>query len=515
MTGISTESSAERVVLCILDGYGWRTEESDNAVRLANTPVFDRYFENSPASFLRTDGQYVGLPSGQFGNSEVGHLNLGAGRVVMQDLPRIDAAIDDGLENRPSVQRFLKSCASGSGRVHVIGLMSPGGVHAHQRHMAAIVRLLEQSGLKVAIHLITDGRDTPPTASTQYLMDFEDDIADLDNAEIVSVCGRYYAMDRDNRWERIELAYRAIAEGIGEAAENARMAIVQCHEQAISDEFITPHVIQSYSGFADGDALLCINFRADRVRQILSAMVGPDFDGFIRCLTKWSAVAGMTSYSADLDKVMAAWVPTPSLHDLLGDVLAAAGRSQVRMAETEKYPHVTFFFNGGREEPAAGEERLLVPSPKVATYDLAPEMSARELTELLEGRLKTAPPDFLLINFANPDMVGHTGDLAAAIKAVETVDECLGRLIDAGVAQNAVILVTADHGNCELMRDPISGGPHTAHTTNPVPVMLINGPPGATLRKGSLADIAPTILDLMGLAQPATMTGRSLLGGNR
>lgn len=512
---MAEQGNTSKAILCILDGFGWREETADNAVAQAEKPNFDRYFSQSPASFLRTDARFVGLPDGQFGNSEVGHLNLGAGRVVMQDLPRIDQAIADGLAQRDAVTSFIQAAQHGSGRVHLIGLLSPGGVHAHQRHMAAIVRLLAEAGLEIAIHAILDGRDTPPMASLNYWQEFNAEIGDLTHASVATVSGRYYTMDRDQRWERTQLAYDTLVKAKGPSAQSVETVIKASHKGEIGDEFIKPHVIDGYTGARDGDAVLCVNFRADRVRQILSSMALADFDGFDRgSIIVWSACAGLTHYSAKLDQRFDAWVPTPPLKDLLGDVLARAGLRQLRMAETEKYPHVTFFFNGGREEPAIGEDRIMVQSPKVATYDLQPEMSAVELTDRCIERLESNPPDFLLINFANPDMVGHTGDLQAAVKAVETVDVCLGRLIDAALRINATMLVTADHGNCELMSDPTTGGPHTSHTTNPVPVMLIGGPADVALKEGGcLADVAPTILALMGVEPPPAMTGSSLLAG--
>ena len=499
--------------LVILDGWGLRRDENANAVALAHTPVFDRHFGHAPSCTLRTDGSRVGLPEGQFGNSEVGHLNLGAGRIVMQDLPRIDRAIADGsLAASPVLGRLVERARAGSGRVHVTGLMSPGGVHSHQRHMVAVARALVEQGLSVVLHLFLDGRDTPPESAAGYLRDFEREIDGLSSCRIGTIGGRYYAMDRDRRWERTEKAFRAMVAGEGPSAATAARAVSDAYAAGTSDEFVEPVVIDGYAGVAEGDALFCVNFRADRVRQILRALLLPDFDGFERpSLMRWSAVVGMTRYATDLDPHIDTVFAPQTMERLLGEVVAAQGLRQLRAAETEKYPHVTFFFNGGREEPSPGEERLLAPSPKVATYDLAPEMSANELADRVIAEIGSEDHAFILVNFANPDMVGHTGVLAAAIRAVETVDACLGRLLDAIVAKGGRALVTADHGNCEQMLDPATGGPHTAHTLNPVPCFLVGAADGTKLRDGILADVAPTILELMGVDQPAEMTGKSLV----
>jgi len=503
---------ARRVGLCILDGWGWREASDGNAVRLARTPVFDRLFGSVPSCLLRTDGPHVGLPDGQFGNSEVGHMNLGAGRIVTQDLPRIDKAIADGsLAALPAFATLVDRARTGSGRIHLAGLLSPGGVHSHQDHLAALCQVLGAEGLDVCVHAFTDGRDTPPRSAVGYLERFA---VAAQGARIVTFSGRYFAMDRDRRWERTAQTFDAMVHGEGSPAATARAVLEASYADGVSDEFVRPHVVDGYSGMTEGDAILCANFRADRVRQLLDALSDPQFDGFERgTMPALSAIAGMTSYSDALDsRLITLFEPQP-LDDILAEVLAAAGRRQLRMAETEKYPHVTFFFNGGREVPFDREERILVPSPKVATYDLQPEMSAVELTDRCVERLRDEPPDFLLINFANPDMVGHTGDLAAAVSAVETVDHCLGRLLEQAARAEMDLLVTADHGNCEVMIDPQTGGPHTAHTTNPVPCMLVAAKANGTIRlvDGRLADIAPTLLAMLGLQQPAAMTGNSLL----
>jgi 2,3-bisphosphoglycerate-independent phosphoglycerate mutase len=498
------------VMLVVLDGFGWREQTEDNAVRLARKPNFDRLWESCPHAFLRTSGADVGLPDGQMGNSEVGHLNIGAGRVVLQDLPRISQAFASGAVAKSKVLAdFIAKLRKSGGTCHLLGLVSPGGVHSHQDHAAALALLLNKAGIPTCLHAFTDGRDTPPRSG-------RDDLARLAAAlppsvPVATVSGRYYAMDRDKRWERVGRAWRALAEGEGPRFPSAGAAMEDSYARDLTDEFVVPSVIGEYQGMRDGDGLLCFNFRADRVREILTALLDPGFDGFPRArLPRFAAALGMTQYSTELDHFLATPFPPERLDSLLGEVAAAAGRTQLRAAETEKYPHVTYFLNGGREAPFTGEDRILVPSPKVATYDLQPEMSAPELTERVVAAIESGKYDLIVLNFANPDMVGHTGSLPAAIKAVETVDAGLGRIAEAVRGQGGALLVTADHGNCELMRDPQTGEPHTAHTTNPVPVLLAhNG--SAKLGDGRLADIAPTLLTLMGVPQPAEMTGHSLL----
>ncbi len=497
----------------MLDGWGYREDSRDNAVALAHTPVFDRCWSRLPRCLLRTDGPAVGLPEGQMGNSEVGHMNLGAGRVVLQDLPRIDRLIESGeLERSGRIDRLVARVRAASGRVHLMGLVSPGGVHAHQRHMAWLARVLARRGLEVAIHAFTDGRDTPPRAAIDYLAELEEALSDLPAVRIVTVIGRYYAMDRDRRWERTQLAYEAMVLARGERAGSPREAVERAYAAGLGDEFVRPTVIGDYAGMADGDGLVCTNFRADRVRQILTALVDPDFEGFTRTrVVRFSHAVGMMSYSKELDRFLEVLVPPERLERVFGEVVAAAGLSQFRIAETEKYPHVTYFFNGGREQPFPGEERVLVPSPKVATYDLQPEMSAEPVTDRLVAAIDSDRFDFVLVNYANPDMVGHTGSLEAAIRAVETVDRCLGRLLAAVERRGGVALVTADHGNAELMRDPDTGQPHTAHTRNPVPCFLLGLDRAVRLRDGILADVAPTLLPFLELEQPREMTGAPLV----
>ena len=502
------------VVLVVLDGWGWREDVADNAIRLAKTPSFDRLWSAGPRSFLRTSGRDVGLPDGQMGNSEVGHLNIGAGRVVMQDLPRINDAVASGeIARAPALTDFVQKLRQSRGTCHLLGLVSPGGVHSHQDHAAALARILADAGVPTVLHALTDGRDTPPQSADEYLQAL---IAALPAAvPIVTVCGRYYAMDRDKRWERVAKAYDTIVAAEGPRFADARMAVSDAYSKQMFDEFIVPAVIGNYAGMHDGDGVLCFNFRADRVREILAAMIDPAFSGFARKhVVRFAAAVGMAQYSEELDKRMQTIFPPQTYPNILGEVVAAAGRTQLRMAETEKYPHVTYFLNGGREEPYSGEDRVMVPSPKVATYDLQPEMSAPELTAKAVEAIRSGKYDLIVLNYANPDMVGHTGSLPAAIKAVETVDTGLGKIADAIESVGGALLVTADHGNCEMMRDPETGGPHTAHTTNPVPLVLLGARNRALLADGRLADIAPTLLELMDLPKPSEMTGMSLLRGN-
>lgn len=506
------------VVLCILDGWGWRAESRDNAIAAARTPVFDRLWATAPHALLETSGSAVGLPEGQMGNSEVGHMNIGAGRVVLQDLPRIDAGLaQGGLARNTALREFIAALKDSGGACHLPGLLSPGGVHSHQRHMAALAREVAGAGVPVRVHAFLDGRDTPPRSADGYLAEFLAETAGAD-IRVVTVGGRYYAMDRDRNWNRIAQAWAAIT--AGRAAHRAATpgeAITQARSRGETDEFVLPTVVGAYEGMKDGDGLLMANFRADRARQILTALLEPDFEGFEReRMVRFAAAAGMMSYSPELDRRLPALFPPEDLTGTLGETVARAGLTQFRIAETEKYAHVTFFLNGGRETVFEGEERILVPSPKVATYDLKPEMSAREVTGALTTAIQSKKFDLVVVNFANPDMVGHTGSMDAAIRAVETVDTCLGRIEQAAKAVGGVVIVTADHGNVELMKDPVTGEPHTAHTTGPVPVLLINAEAlggRVRLHDGKLADLAPTVLQLLALEPPAEMTGRSLING--
>ncbi len=499
------------VMLVILDGWGWREDVADNAVQAADTPTFDRLMAG-PHAFLRTSGLDVGLPPGQMGNSEVGHLNIGAGRVVMQELPRIRLAIADGsMAATPAIQGLIAALRASGGACHLMGLVSPGGVHAHQDHALALARILADARIPVRLHAFTDGRDTAPQSGANDLARLQSALPP--GARVATVSGRYYAMDRDTRWDRVEKAYLAVAEGRGPSFADAASAMDDAYGKGVTDEFVVPACIGDYDGMEDGDAILCFNFRADRVRELLGALLDPAFTVFARPRrVNVAAAVGLTRYSDALAPYMQAVFAPQHMGHLLGEVVSAAGLRQLRMAETEKYPHVTYFLNGGREAAFPGEDRIMVASPKVATYDLQPEMSAPELTDRAVEAIEGGNYDLVILNFANADMVGHTGSLAAAVKAVEAVDAGLGRIADAVQAAGGALLATADHGNCELMRDPATGGPHTAHTTNPVPVIL-QAPRSidAGLNDGCLADLAPTLLALMGVAQPPEMTGHSLL----
>jgi 2,3-bisphosphoglycerate-independent phosphoglycerate mutase len=510
-----TQSAPPRpVILCILDGWGHRPDCADNSIEQARTPNWHRFVATGPHALLQASELFVGLPKGQMGNSEVGHMNIGAGRVVLQDLPRIDQAVENGaLARNERLAGFIAALKKGGGTAHLMGLMSPGGVHSHQDHIAALAVILAKAGVSVAIHAFLDGRDTPPRSAKDFLAKFSTDVDGHNTIRIATVSGRYYAMDRDKRWDRVEKAYRVLVEGRGETAADAIEAVARAYEAGQTDEFVLPTVISGYGGMKDGDGVLVGNFRADRVRETLAALLDPGFTGFARGTTvSFAAACGMTEYSAELRPFLTALFPPEDLRDTFGEVVSRAGLHQLRIAETEKYAHVTFFFNGGRETPFSGEERILIPSPKVATYDLKPEMSAFEVTDRLVEAIESGHFDVVVLNYANADMVGHSGDLAAAIKAVEAVDACLGRLAEAVERAGGSLLITSDHGNVEMMRDPQTGQPHTAHTTNPVPVVLVNPPPGINLlADGRLADIAPTLLAIIGLKQPAAMTGHSLL----
>ena len=502
------------LVLCILDGWGERRAPDDNAIAKADAPVWHKLLARWPHAQLEASEHFVGLPDGQMGNSEVGHTNLGAGRLVLQDLPRIDAAIAGGqLAAMPALRGFIGKLKTSGGTAHLIGLMSPGGVHSHQNQIAALARILIEAEVPVAVHAILDGRDTPPKAAASYLAKFHKDLAGLEQLRIASLCGLYYAMDRDKRWDRVEKAYRLIVGAEGERAEDAQRAIKAAYERGETDEFVAPTALAGYRGMKDGDGVLIANFRADRVREIAAALLDPDFAGFARAKqVAFAAALGLVEYSTELNRVLDTLFQPEDLVDTFGEVVSRAGLRQLRIAETEKYAHVTFFFNGGREAVFPGEERILVPSPKVATYDNQPEMSAPEVTDKVVEAIAAHRFDVIVLNYANTDMVGHTGRLDAAVQAVETVDACLGRLVEAVECAGGTLVITADHGNAEMMRDPETGEPHTAHTLNPVPFVVVN-PPAAIgqLENGRLADVAPTLLDILGLPKPAAMTGHSLV----
>ena len=499
------------VVLCILDGWGLRPEREANAVALANTPTFDRLIADCPHATLTTFGPDVGLPKGQMGNSEVGHTNIGAGRVVAMDLGQIDLAIEDGsFATEPELVRFADKVMAAGGRAHLLGVASDGGVHGHIDHLIAAAKALTDRGLDCWVHAIADGRDVAPDSGAGFIDRLTAELPR--GAKIATVTGRYFAMDRDNRWDREEKAYRAIVQGNGQQhAETAAEAVGNAYDRGQTDEFIDATVIGDYAGATDGDGLFCLNFRADRAREILRAVGEPGFAEFdVGQRPHWSALLGMAEYSEGHNKYIAAVFPKRKLVNTLGEWVAAHHLRQFRLAETEKYPHVTFFLNGGREQPYDGEDRFMPQSPKVATYDLQPEMSAPAVTDKLVEVIGQGY-DLIVVNYANADMVGHSGILAAAIAACEAVDRGLARVLAALDKAGGAMVLTADHGNAETMVDPVTGGPHTSHTTNPVPVVVYGGPAGCALRDGRLADLAPTLLDLMGLELPPEMTGATLI----
>ncbi|MEO1536677.1 MAG: 2,3-bisphosphoglycerate-independent phosphoglycerate mutase [Pseudomonadota bacterium] len=498
------------VVLCILDGWGLREDKSANAPELAETPTFDRLMATCPNATLVTHGRDVGLPTGQMGNSEVGHTNIGAGRVVAMDLGQIDLAIEDGsFGEMEALQDFVATVKAAGGRAHVAGLVSDGGVHAHIDHIIEAVRVITGAGLEVVVHAYTDGRDVPPKSARGFIDRLEGALPA--RASIGTLSGRYFAMDRDNRWDRVSQAYGAMAFGDAADAETAGAALLAAYDEDVTDEFVKPTVIGDYSGMREGDGLFFLNFRADRAREILASIGDPAFDGFERGeKPRLSALLGMVEYSDTHNAYMTTVFPKRKIENTLGAWVAKQGLRQFRLAETEKYPHVTFFLNGGKETPELGEDRYMPKSPNVATYDMQPEMSAPEVAEKFVEAIE-AGYDLIVVNFANPDMVGHTGDLEAAIKACEAVDTGLTKAVVALEKVGGAMVLTADHGNCETMVDPESGGPHTAHTTNLVPVLVFGAPEGAGLVAGRLADLAPTVLDLMGLDCPPEMTGESLI----
>ncbi|HWE42368.1 MAG TPA: 2,3-bisphosphoglycerate-independent phosphoglycerate mutase [Gemmatimonadaceae bacterium] len=501
------------VVLVVLDGWGYRESREGNAIALSRTPTWDALWKRGSRTLLEASGLAVGLPEGQMGNSEVGHLNLGAGRVVMQDLVRITQSIKDGsfFEN-PALVDACRRVKQSGGTLHLLGLMGKGGVHGVDTHLWALLDLAEREGVpRVAIHALMDGRDTLPTSGLGYM---QETVAQArGRARVASIGGRYFGMDRDKRWDRTEKFYRAAVTGTARPVRDPIEAIRAAYESGVTDEFIEPATVVDEKGpiapMHDGDAVICFNYRSDRMRQIVRALTLPNFDGFDISKRPALHVVTMTQYDQTFDLPMA-FAPQ-SMAKIVAEVVSGRGMTMFRTAETEKYAHVTYFFNGGVEPPYPGEERLLVPSQKVATYDLAPEMSARGVTDVLCGALAGNDHDFILCNYANGDMVGHSGSLPATIKAVETVDECLTRVVAAAEEAGARLLVTADHGNCEMMIDPETGGPHTAHTTNPVPLVVVDPDGDRTLRPGgALCDVGPTILSMLGIERPAEMTGIDL-----
>lgn len=503
-------SAPKPVVLCILDGWGKRADTAYNAPALADTPTFDRIMATCPSAQLTTHGPVVGLPSGQMGNSEVGHTNIGAGRTVAMDLGQIDLSIEDGsFAKNEALQAFIAALKQSGGTAHLMGVVSDGGVHGHTTHVLAAAKVIAGAGIPVAIHAITDGRDVPPSSADGFISALHGALPA--GARIVTVTGRYFAMDRDTRWDRVEAAYRAWISAEARRAGNPDAAVAEAYAAGETDEFIKPTVIGEYEGMADGDGFFCLNFRADRAREILAALGQPGFDGFDPMpRPQFASFLGMVEYSDSHNAYMTTVFPKRAIVNTLGAWVAKQGKTQFRLAETEKYPHVTFFLNGGKETPEQGEDRYMPSSPKVATYDLAPEMSCGEVTEKFVEAIEKGY-DLIVTNYANPDMVGHTGDLEAAKTACEAVDRGLAKVLEALDRVGGAMIVTADHGNCEQMWDPETNGPHTAHTLNPVPVALIGGPDGAQISDGILADLAPTILQLMGLPQPEEMTGTSLI----
>ncbi|MBV8394416.1 MAG: 2,3-bisphosphoglycerate-independent phosphoglycerate mutase [Alphaproteobacteria bacterium] len=502
-------------VLCILDGWGFRPDPRDNAILDARTPTYDRLIATCPQSLIDASETFVGLPKGQMGNSEVGHMNLGAGRVAVPDQPRIDHAIEDGsLACNEVLTGLIAALKKSGGACHLMGLTSPGGVHAHEDHLIALANLIAGAGVPVKIHAFLDGRDMPPRSAHECLKSVEDKLKRGLPISFATVIGRFYAMDRDKRWDRVQAAFEAMNDAKGKVtARTPKEAVDKAYANDKNDEFVEPTVIEGYEGMKDGDGVLMFNYRSDRAREILTALLDPMFDGFKRGrLVKFSDAVGMVEYSAALNSFLKTMFPPVQFPMGLGETVSRAGLKQLRIAETEKYAHVTFFFNGGEEKPFEGEERILVPSPKVQTYDLKPEMSAPEVTDRLVEAIGSGKFDLVVVNYANSDMVGHTGELAAAIKAIEAVDTCLGRLSEAVKKAGGVLLVTADHGNSEQMFDEKTGQKHTQHTLNRVPALLFNGPANVrSLSDGKLADVAPTMLALMKVPQPQEMTGHSLL----
>ena len=503
------------VMLLVLDGWGYREKiTQDNAIEQGVTPNWHNLLQTCPHCFVETSGLSVGLPDGQMGNSEVGHMNLGAGRVVMQDLPRIDQAIQDGsFAKNPVLIELIDTLKANGKACHVMGLMSPGGVHSSQDHIVAACQVLNDNGITTYVHAFLDGRDTPPQSAVDFVAEFEKSIANMAHVKLATIEGRFYAMDRDKRWDRVELAYNNMAFAEGKKYASSNEAIKASYAEGVNDEFVVPCVIGDYKGMEDGDAVLMMNFRADRAREILYALADKDFTGFARKKDiKTSINVGLTEYSVDHQRFMKTMFGPEALTNIFGEVVSNHGLTQLRIAETEKYAHVTFFFNGGEEREFKGEERILVPSPKVATYDLKPEMSVYEVTEKLVDAIENKRFDAIICNFANGDMVGHTGIMEAALKAVAAVDECLGKVVNAIKKVGGVLFVTADHGNVEKMVDEKTGAPYTAHTVGKVQGVLVNcQTPIKGLHDGKLADIAPTLLELLNIEKPVEMNGNSLI----
>ncbi len=501
-------------MLMILDGFGINENTEANAIALANTPNLDRIFKQNPSTTIKTSGLDVGLPDGQMGNSEVGHTNIGAGRIVYQELTRITKSIEDGdFFSIPELMGAIENCKKHHSKLHIMGLLSDGGVHSHVRHLYALLELAKRSDFEdVYVHCFMDGRDTPPASGESYITELESKMAEKGVGQIASITGRFYAMDRDKRWERVQKAYDALVNGIGEKSASATKAIEDSYQKEIFDEFVVPTLIcntenEPIATISANDSVIFFNFRPDRAREITRSLVDDEFTGFER--TKFPLYyACFTNYDETIKNVQIVF-KKDEIKNTFGEIVSNRGLTQLRIAETEKYAHVTFFFNGGEEKQYAGEDRILVPSPKVETYDMQPEMSAIEVTDKVVEAIESRKYDTIILNYANPDMVGHTGILEAAIKAIETIDGCVQRVVEAIEKTEGVMLITADHGNSEQMIDYATGEPHTAHTTNVVPLVLVGKQ--AKLKEGRLADLAPTMLKLMNIEKPAEMTGESLI----
>jgi len=499
-------------LLCILDGWGHREETEYNAIASANTPNWDRMSKSYPKSFLHASGLNVGLPDGQMGNSEVGHMNIGCGRIMLQLLPRINTAITEGnLKDRGALQKFVSDLKKSGGACHLLGLASDGGVHGHIDHVIYLAKVMADEGIRTYIHAFLDGRDAAPRSAAGYVERLEAEISDYDGVSLATICGRYYGMDRDNNWDRVAQNYHAIAKSEGVKANNLLDAIKACYAVDKTDEFIKPHILPSYAGVKDGDGFFMSNYRADRAREITRAFLEEGFSEFPREQINFSTSLGMAEYSTEITEYLPSIFSKEIPSSTLADILERENKTQLHIAETEKYAHVTFFFNGGAEEEKQGEKRILVPSPKVKTYDMQPEMSAEEVLSKLTAALQSGEYDFIVVNFANPDMVGHTGVWEAALSAVEQIDKSIGQLEKTILDLDGNMMITADHGNIEYMYEKSSNQPHTAHTTNVVPFVLINKGAEFNLLDGKLCDIAPTILELMQINQPSEMTGKSLI----
>ena len=503
------------MMLMILDGFGINENKKANAIELANTPNIDKLMKTWPTTQIHTSGLDVGLPEGQMGNSEVGHTNIGAGRIVYQDLTRITKSIEEGdFFSIKELTEAIENCKKHNSKLHIMGLLSDGGVHSHIRHLAALLELAKRKDFEnVYVHCFLDGRDTPPASGESYIMKLQEKMKEKGVGKIASISGRFYAMDRDKRWERVSKAYDALVNGEGEKATSAITAIESSYQQEILDEFVVPTVIcnsnnEPLATIQNHDSVIFFNFRPDRAREITRSLVDPEFNGFkVKPLNLYYVC--FTQYDETIPNVHIAFRPE-SLKNTFGEYISHKGLKQLRIAETEKYAHVTFFFNGGEEKQYPGEDRILVPSPKVETYDMQPEMSAVEVTNKVVEAIQSDKYDCIILNYANPDMVGHTGNLEAAIKAIETIDDCVAKVVNAVEEKGGIIIMTADHGNAEQMIDYKTGEPHTAHTTNPVPLVLI-GVEGVKLKEGKLADLAPTMLELMEIEKPEEMTGKSLI----